>query len=314
MNFKTRFIIASSILLLYASVFAQEKSIKVWPGKVPDAIENASYKPETIYIEGNQPRLLKVVDPTLDMYPAPATSANGTAVIICPGGGYARLASDHEGVAVAQWFNTMGITAFVLSYRLPSDEIMKNKSVGPLQDAQEAVRTVRRHAKEWNIDPEKIGIMGFSAGGHLASTLATHFRETVYTPIDTTSARPNFAILIYPVISMDSLLTHGGSRANLLGEHPSPKQVKKFSNDLQVTADTPPAFLVHAMDDNVVPVQNSINYALALQKYHIPCELHIYEKGGHGFGLGKTNGTESSWPKACQQWLQSRGLLSTSSH
>jgi acetyl esterase/lipase len=203
----------------------------------------------------------------------------------------------------------MGITAFVLKSRLPLDEIMTDKSIGPLEDVQEAMRNVRRHAKEWNINPDKIGIMGFSAGGHLASTLSTHFNDNVYDPIDTTSARPDFSILIYPVISMDSEITHMGSRINLIGNKPSPETVHHFSNDLQVTKNTPPAFLVHSMDDDVVPVQNSINYALALKKYKIPCELHIYEKGGHGYGLGRSNDTETSWPEACKKWLRARGFL-----
>jgi len=151
--------------------------------------------------------------------------------------------------------------------------------------------------------------MGFSAGGHLASTLSTHYNEKVYDPIDTTSARPDFSILIYPVISMDSTITHIGSRINLLGKNPSPELVKLYSNELQVNNSTPPAFLVQSMDDNVVPVQNSIDYALYLKKYNIPCELHFYEKGGHGYGLGRTNDTESSWSEECEKWLKMRGLL-----
>jgi len=177
-----------------------------------------------------------------------------------------------------------------------------------MQDGQEAIRIVRRHAKEWNIDPNKIGIMGFSAGGHLASTLSTHFGEKVYDVKDSTSARPDFSILIYPVISMDSSITHLGSRINLLGEKPSKDLIKHFSNELQVTGQTPPAFIVQSMDDNVVPVENSINYALALKKYHIPCELHLYETGGHGYGLGRSHDTESSWPDACKRWLIARGF------
>lgn len=202
----------------------------------------------------------------------------------------------------------MGITALVLKYRLPDNSIMIDKSIGPLQDAQEAMRIVRRKAKEWHINPDKIGIMSFSAGGHLASILSTHFSEKVYEPKDTTSARPDFSLLIYPVISMDSSLTHKGSRDMLLGQIPSREQVKRFSNELQVTLQTPPAFLVHSLDDNVVPVQNIINYALALKKFNIPCELHIYETGGHGYGLGRSTDTESSWPEACRKWLKVRGF------
>ena len=151
--------------------------------------------------------------------------------------------------------------------------------------------------------------MGFSAGGHLAATLSTHFNEMVYKPADTISARPDFTILIYPVTSLDTAFTHLGSRVNLLGKDPSPELVERFSNDKQVSASTPPAFLIHSMDDGAAPPQNSINYALALRKFSVPCELHIYESGGHGYGLGKTNNTESTWPDACKKWLKTRGLL-----
>jgi acetyl esterase/lipase len=168
---------------------------------------------------------------------------------------------------------------------------------------------VRRHAAEWGINPRKIGIMGFSAGGHLASTVSTHYRENVYKPVDTTSARPDFSLLIYPVISMDSSITHWGSRENLLGKNPSPELLHRFSNQLQVDSQTPPAFLMHSMDDGTVPVENSIEYALALKKNKVPCELHIYERGGHGFGLGYSKNTESTWPAACQKWLQANGFL-----
>lgn len=185
---------------------------------------------------------------------------------------------------------------------------MQDKSIGPLQDAQEAIRIARRNAKEWGLNPNKIGIMGFSAGGHLASTASTHFNDKVYEPKDTTSARPDFSILIYPVITMADN-THKGSRENLLGKTPSQDLVNSFSNELQVTKETPPAFLIHATDDNTVPAQNSINYFLALKKNGVPAELHIYEKGGHGFGLGRSNGTESTWPEACKNWLKARGLL-----
>ena len=296
------------MVALSLNVMAQPKAIDIWQGKVPGAIADPSYKltADTIRASGF---MCKVSNPILDMYPAAADKANGTAVVICPGGGYAGLAFKHEGAQVASWLNSLGVTAFVLKYRLPSNAIMKDKSVGPLQDAEEAIRIVRRHAKEWNINPAKIGIMGFSAGGHLAVTLSTHFDEHVYTPADETSARPDFSILIYPVISMNSQITHSGSRRNLLGDNPSEELVKLYSNELQVTANTPPAFLVHSSDDKVVPVQNSIDYALALGKYNISYELHIFKSGGHGYGLGKSDGTEKAWPEICKSWLKSRGLL-----
>ncbi|HEY4786004.1 MAG TPA: alpha/beta hydrolase [Bacteroidales bacterium] len=297
------------MLLFFMNVYGQEKIVKVWPGKIPGAIDNPSYKEETIYVDQKSPRISKVTDPTLTCYFAPKDKANGAAVIICPGGGYTRLAIDHEGYQVAAWFNELGVTAFVLKYRLPSDAIMQDKSIGPLQDAQEAIRILRRNAKEWGINPEKVGIIGFSAGGHVASTASTHFDDKVYDVTDNTSARPDFSILVYPVISMDSVITHRGSRDNLLGKKPSEELVKRFSNELQVTKNTPPTFLVHATDDHTVPVLNSINYLLALRKNGVPGELHIYEKGGHGFGLGRSKGTESTWPEACKNWLKARGIL-----
>jgi acetyl esterase/lipase len=305
-NITTLFFI--TLFMSNLSLSAQEKIINLWPDKIPGAIKKPSYKEEGNYTNGKPMRASKVTDPTLAVYPAATDKATGTAIIICPGGGYAGLAMDHEGYQVAEWFNSFGVAAFVLKYRLPSDSIMQDKTIGPLQDAQEAIRLVRRQAKQWGIDPHKIGIIGFSAGGHLASTASTHFKDKVYESADTTSARPDFSILIYPVISMESTITHGGSRVNLLGRSPSPELITKFSNDQQVTSDTPPAFLVHATDDGAVPVMNSINYLLALRKNKVSGELHIYEKGGHGFGLGRTKGTESTWPEACKYWLKVKGF------
>jgi len=285
---------------------AQSKIIKLWEDKVPGAISNGNSKQTT---ETSNTWITFVAQPTLDVYPAPADKATGTGVVICPGGSYAGLAIGHEGAQVAKWFNSLGITAFVLKYRLPNSALMENKAIGPLQDGQQAIRIVRHRAKEWHINPNKIGIMGFSAGGHLASTVSTHFNENVYPSSDSTSVRPDFSILIYPVISMESGITHWGSRENLLGKDPSAEQLRKFSNELQVNAETPPAFLVHSMDDNAVPIQNSIAYVLSLQKFKIPCELHLYESGGHGYGMGRPAHSESTWPEACRKWLEERGFL-----
>lgn len=296
------------LIIVSGNFFGQSQVIDLWNGKVPGAIINTEYK-QIVDSADNWTKMRFVTNPTLDMYPAPKETATGTAVIICPGGGYWGLAIDHEGAQVAKWLNNFGITAFVLKYRLPNDALMFDKSVGPMQDGQEAIRSVRRNAKEWGIDSTKIGIMGFSAGGHLASTLSTHFNEKVYEVADSTSARPDFSLLIYPVISMEEGITHKGSQVNLLGDNPSSEQIKHFSNELQVNSVTPPAFLVHSIDDGTVPVQNSIGYALALEKYKVPCELHIYQSGGHGYGLGRTDNTESSWPDACKKWLKARGFL-----
>ncbi|MDP4210547.1 MAG: alpha/beta hydrolase [Bacteroidota bacterium] len=296
------------LITVGGSLFAQTKVIDLWNGKIPGAKHNDLFK-QMVDTAAGWIDKKSITDPCLYFYPAPEAKATGTAVIICPGGAYGGLAIKHEGEQVAKWLNTLGVTAFVLKYRLPDDSIMENKSIGPMQDGQKAIRMVRSHAKEWRIDPNKIGIMGFSAGGHLASTLSTHFNEKVYELEDLTSARPDFSLLIYPVISMDSSITHWGSRLNLLGATPAPELVKHYSNELRVNSDTPPAFMVHSLDDGAVPVQNSIDYALAMHKFHIPCELHLYQAGGHGYGLGNSANTESFWPEACRKWLEGRGLL-----
>ncbi|MGD8780634.1 MAG: alpha/beta hydrolase [Ignavibacteria bacterium] len=300
------------ISLLFISntlLFAQVKTINVWGDKIPGAIENNNVKEEVYLNEQGSERTRYVTNPTLSIFSPPREKANGTAVIVCPGGGYVRLSIPPEGVEVAEWLNKQGIAAFVLKYRLPNDEIMQDKSVGPLQDVQEAIRIVRRNAEEWGIKPDKIGIMGFSAGGHLASTASTHYNEKVY-EADATSARPDFSILIYPVISMKEGIAHPGSKRSLLGETPDQEVIERFSNELQIDENTPPAFLIHSEDDETVPVENSINYFLALRKYKIPAELHLYEKGWHGYGLAKeSGGTESNWPDACLAWLKAKGLL-----
>lgn len=221
---------------------------------------------------------------------------NGKAVIICPGGGYFGTAGDHEGKQVAKALNAAGITAFVLKYRIPEDRYCIDKSLAPLQDAQQAIRLVRKNAAAWNIRPDRIGILGFSAGGHLAATAATHFTASADpSERDTTSVRPDFAVLIYPVISFSDSIGHLGSRTALLGEHPGKEQIRFFSNELQVTPQTPPTFLVHAEDDTVVPVSNSTTFYRACLQNKVPVEMHLYPKGGHGFGLNN--------PTAGEQWI-----------
>ena len=257
------------LAVIAGNLSGQSKVINLWNGKIPGAIRNDKFK-QTVDSADNWTKMRFVTDPILDMYPASAEKSTGTAVIICPGGAYWGIAIAHEGAQVAKWLNSLGITAFVLKYRLPDNTIMENKTIAPTQDGQRAIRLVRQRAKEWGIDPHKIGIMGFSAGGHLASTLSTHFNEKVYESEDLTSARPDFSLLIYPVISMDSSITHWGSRVNLLGGTPSPELVKHYSNELQVNSETPPAFMVHSLDDGAVPVQNSVNYALAMHKFQYP--------------------------------------------
>ncbi len=295
-------------LILPTLAYAQQATVKVWPDGAPGARQDANYREETI-MDNGRPRVSKVTDPVLLVYLPTPEKVNGTAVVICPGGGYGLLAIDHEGYDIAEWFNEVGIAGIILKYRLPSDAIMEDKSVGPLQDAQEAIRIVRRRATEWKLDPQKIGIMGFSAGGHLAATASTRHGDPVYPAADATSARPDFSILMYPVISFQQEVTHRGSRTALVGREPSQAQVDRFSNELQVNGQTPPAFLVHSTDDTAVPVTNSLLYYQALVKNGVPAEIHVYQKGGHGYGLARNRGTESGWPKACRGWLKARGLM-----
>jgi acetyl esterase/lipase len=301
-------LIFAFIIIFLGTAAAQKEVIELWPEGVPGSIFNPSYKTVT---DSNQfwTWTKNISNPSIDFYPAQDGKSKSGAIIICPGGGYNLLAIKHEGSQIAIWLSSLGINAFVLKYRLPDTAIMVNKTIGPLQDAQKAIRIIRHNAKEWNIDPGKIGVMGFSAGGHLASTLSTHYNDKIYDSDDSTSARPDFSILIYPVISMDTTITHMGSRINLIGDNPDPELVKRYSNELQINDSTPPAFLVHSIDDNTVPVQNSIRYALTLKKHNIPCELHIYEKGGHGYGLGRSNDTESTWAEACKRWLRMHSII-----
>jgi acetyl esterase/lipase len=292
------------LAILNINLNAQTQILKVWPDGIPGSIRSETYFEESTVTGDIVSLYEKVTDPSLTVFLPPADKATGTAVLICPGGGYGVLAFDHEGFAIARWLNSNGIAGIILKYRLPSDMIMKDKSVGPLQDAQEAMRIIRRNAPQWNINKHRIGVIGFSAGGHLASTLSTHFAEKVYDVKDTVSARPDFSLLIYPVVTFDSTFTHAGTRQNLIGDKPSEYTIRYFSNELRITRNTPPAFLVHSADDKVVPVKNSIVYFEALVRNNIPAEMHIFEKGGHGYGLAINRETESAWPDLCLSWLK----------
>ncbi len=252
-------------------------------------------------------RISHVTKPNIAVFLPSKKNATGEAVVICPGGGYGILAYDWEGTDIAKYWNAKGVAAIVLKYRLPD---MANQSESwqyPLLDAQHALRMVRFHAKEWNIHPNKVGIMGFSAGGHLASSLCTHNDSGNHNspdPIGRISCRPDFAMLIYPVISFTAPYQHAGSHKNLLGENPDPAQSLFFSSEMQVTSQTPPTILIHASDDTGVPVENSIAYYRALLRNNIPAELHIYPYGQHGFGLAIGRGYLSSWPERCYDWLK----------
>ncbi len=271
------------LLLLAGSVKAQQV-IPLYAGTIPNA---TSYTMQEIATEkdGKVVWYRKVSKPTLTIFLPAREKASGTGVIIFPGGGYSGESYEAEGIRIAETFINHGVAAFVVKYRLPSDSIMVDKSIGPLQDAQRAILLVRERAAEWNLQPDKIGIMGFSAGGHLASTAGTHFDEALIENPRSTRLRPDFMILIYPVISMNETLSHKGSRTNLLGEHPKPEQIVRFSNELHITTQTPPTYLTHAGDDNVVDVDNSIAFYEALRHHKVPAEMHLYPNGNHGFVL-----------------------------
>jgi len=287
----TRFTIA---FVAFAAVMAGQEPTEVllWPNGAPGALGNDdSDKPSlTIYL------------------PAEYQTRSTTGIVVCPGGGYGMLADNHEGRQVANWLNSLGIAAFVLKYRL-----------GPryhhpieLGDAQRALRSVRAHASDYGIAPDRIGIMGFSAGGHLASTAGTHFDSGIPASSDPTervSSRPDFLVLGYPVISMSTRYTHRGSLQNLLGDNPDPKLAESLSNELQVTAATPPTFLFHTTEDDAVPVENSVLFYLALRKAGVPAEMHIFEKGPHGVGLALADPALSMWPALLANWFRERGLL-----
>ena len=253
-------------------------------------------------------RISYVQNPDIAVFLPSLKNATGQAVVICPGGGYWILAYDWEGTDIAKWLNANGIAAIVLKYRLPvsKSNVVPHKS--PLLDAQRAMRLVRYHAGEWNINPDKIGIMGFSAGGHLASTLSTHFDRGIpesKDPVDQMSCRPDFSILIYPVISFTGDYIHTGSRIALIGENPEPELITYYSNELQIKEDTPPAFLIHSGDDTTVPVENSISYFSALRARQIPAEMHIYPYGEHGFSLAIGKGYLATWTDRCIDWINS---------
>lgn len=293
-------------LLIALSIMAKAKSqsaeaMPLYKNRIPNSI--AAPNKENSIFQDNIVKITKVSVPSITMF-KPA-NANGKAIIICPGGAYGMLAIDKEGTRVAEEMNKWGITAFVLKYRLPDDATMTDRSVAPLQDAQQAIRLVRTNAREWGLDRNQIGIMGFSAGGHLAATATTHFTFNAdANNTDTISVRPDFAILIYAVISFDSTITHKGSRNNVIGAGASAEKITFFSNELQVSPNTPPTFLVHAGDDVVVPVENSIRFYQACIKNKVPVEMHLYPRGGHGFGLyNKT--TDDNWLERMKNWINS---------
>jgi acetyl esterase/lipase len=270
---------------------AKPNAMRLWQGKAPMALGT----------EAND-------IPTVTIYLPPADKTNGAALVICPGGGYHGLAMDHEGHQIARWANSLGMAGIILRYRLAP----RYHHPVPMLDAQRAMRFTRAHAKEWGIDPKRVGIIGFSAGGHLASTVGTHFDAGQSDPadrVDRFSSRPDFMVLLYPVITMKDPHTHRGSRTGLLGKNPDPALIESLSNESQVTKDTPPTFLAHTSEDTAVPAANSVLFYVSLSKAKVPAEMHIYEKGRHGLGLGPRNMAFSSWPGHCATWLRLHGFI-----
>ena len=269
--------------------------MRLWEGDAPGALGKEQSEKNTNDV------------PTITVY-RPTGANSGAAIVICPGGGYGGLAP-HEGKPVAEWANSLGMTGVVLRYRLGP----KYHHPVMQQDVNRAIRMVRAHAKEWGVDPQRVGVLGFSAGGHEASTAATHYdtgKADATDEVEKQSCRPDFAVLIYPVITMTDPFTHKGSRANLLGKEPDPKLVELMSNEKQVTKDTPPTFIVHGADDKVVPIENALMWVSAMAKSDVPCTFVMFKQGKHGFGIGNTPET-SAWPAQCAAWLQGLGVLKT---
>lgn len=285
-----------------AQFLKAQEVISLYNGTIPGSKVSATYAEVTDNGSDGIDRISKVTNPTLTIFPAPANKANGTAVIICPGGGYSILAINHEGYNIAKRFNEIGITAFVLKYRLPNEETMVDKTYALLQDAEQAIYLVRKGAKKFKIKPNKIGIMGFSAGGHFASTLLAHYNDVKITDAEKISLRPDFAALIYPVISFEESV-HTGTMKNLLGPNPPDSLKHYFSANQNVNKQTSPTFLVHAKDDKVVPVENSILLNEALKINKVKTDIYLYEKGGHGFGL-KNKTSDVDWFALLTDWLK----------
>jgi acetyl esterase/lipase len=296
------------VMMATVAEAAEPPPAPLYAGDIPNAIQAADEESLRDPAEP-WPFYQNISRPTIQAYKPAKQDPKRTAVIIFPGGGYRGVSILKEGYNVARAFNEMGVTAFVVKYRTPGDRHMKDKRTGPLQDAQQAIASVRRDAAKWNVDPARIGVMGFSAGGHLAATTGTQFKSPVLSQWRSADVRPDFLMLIYPVITFVDPAVHAGSRKMLLGESPTQADMQRFSPQLMVTDDTPPTFLMHAADDETVPVANSIRFFEALQARKIPAQLMIFPAGGHGFGLNNAT-TDDRWIERCRQWLQSQGWIS----
>ncbi len=293
------------LIALSFAATAQEITLSLWPaGKVPNfQTTNETEKWDSTDIV----RVSKVQNPNIAVFLPSKKNATGQAVVICPGGGYGILAYDWEGTDIAKWLNSKGVAAIVLKYRLPNSKSNIVPHLSPLMDAQRAIRMVRANADKWNLKKDKVGIMGFSAGGHLASTAGTHFdngNSNSPDSVERFSSRPDFMILMYPVITMSKPTMHSGSRNNLIGANPETQLANFYSAELNVTKETPPTFFAHATDDKAVPVENSLMLYQALKDNGIPVELHVYPKGGHGFGLALGIPETESWTDRCIDWLR----------
>jgi acetyl esterase/lipase len=297
------FLIFVLLFSFSATMFAQQL-LSLYPGEIPNS---KPYPMKEIKLEdhGRFYGYRSISVPTLTVYLPDRKMASRAAVIICPGGGYGAEMYRNEGTVIAEAFLKRGIAGIVLKYRLPSDSIMNDPSLGPLQDAQQAIKVVREHAVDWNLDPGKIGIMGFSAGGHLASTAGTHFEKSEIPGGEGTDLRPSFVILVYPVISMTDELSHKGSRQNLLGSNPDPEKISFFSNELHVNARTPPTWLTHTGDDKVVSVENSIRFYQELIRNNVPAEMHLFPSGNHGFVLKLPT---DQWMQPLFDWMKGMGI------
>jgi acetyl esterase/lipase len=297
--------VVSSLIILVTLNISGQVTIPLYHEAIPQSIPN-KIKEVTEERDDKFYGYRNVSTPTLEIYLPDHNDVAGAAVIICPGGGYIRLVYNREGIEIAESFLRKGIAAFILKYRLPSDSIMQDKSIGPLQDAQQAIKIVRQHAAEWNLDTGKIGIMGFSAGGHLASTAGTHFEKSYIRNNENINLRPDFMILIYPVISMVDEITHETTKTSLLGNKPGADLVAQFSNELNINRNTPPTWLTHAGDDTGVPVENSIRFYKELIRYNVPAEMHLYPAGGHGFVLTMS---PDEWMQCIFEWMKRSGII-----
>jgi len=301
-------VLSVALCSVFINMTHAQTVIELYNGTIPNSVP-CDKKEITLTTAPNHTVVSGITVPTLTAFFPEQKDSFKTAVIICPGGGYTRLAIEHEGYAVARELNKRGVTAFVLKNRVPADaECMTNKEIVPLEDVERAIKIVRDRAKEFDISTDKVGVMGFSAGGHVASTIGTHFNTVVIDNASNTNLRPDFLILGYPVISFTDSLGHRGSRDNMLGKNPPLDKIILYSNELQVTKETPPTFLVHASDDHTVNVENSIAFFEALQKNKVATELHIYQRGGHGFGLHNPT-TKDFWLDRAVNWLVSNRLL-----